>query len=455
MPKKKNKKSKKRTNRSFTNNLSMIQVLEKPIYRCLQSEDLFEDGLGYVIITRKGETGPIAAVFFLLDAFCLGVKDVFIRVIPESELNIMLDAYCEDDSFIPIEPSSARKLVEGAEEYARQLGFHPHKNYANARIIFDDIDKNDSAAIFTFGKDGKPFFVSGMDDSLPKCEKILDKLMDTVGPDGFEFYTPYHEEYPSDITEDENAKIEEKIDKALALITNDNVKKGGQILTGLLKKYPQNSKAHYGMGILSVYKDDMDSGINYFNNAIEIEPGFVEAHFNKAVACMKNIDMLGTLKSFKKVDETGDPHDPLVQKAQEYLKDFEQEFTKKEGANIDSYIEAAEIFGNAVTYLAEENWEEALVFFKESLDIIDDNYQAYGNMAICYAKLGKKKLALEALDKSLAINPDYELALVNKIKVKLMEEGQTLEAKSEVIDYEKEYSLKNKSYIKEVFGDKI
>lgn len=74
--------------------------------------------------------------------------------------------------------------------------------------------------------------------------------------------------------------------------------------------------------------------------------------------------------------------------------------------------------------------------------------QSYGNMGICYGQLGQKALALEAFDKTLELDPDYEPALVNRAIVETLQEGEKLPS-GEVasVEYYKEYPLRKKSYI--------
>ncbi len=86
-----------------------------------------------------------------------------------------------------VNPSCARKLVENAEAYAKQIGFDPHPDYRLARKIFGDIDAAICPTDFTFGKDGMPFFVSGPHDTPAKCKKIMDTLSRCCGPDGFHY----------------------------------------------------------------------------------------------------------------------------------------------------------------------------------------------------------------------------------------------------------------------------
>jgi hypothetical protein len=88
---------------------------------------------------------------------------------------------------VPLEPAAARKLIEGAVEFAKGIGFPPHRDYAKAMRIFGDIDASASRERFRYGKDGKPFFISGPHDSPSRCNQIRQRLSDRCGPDGFHY----------------------------------------------------------------------------------------------------------------------------------------------------------------------------------------------------------------------------------------------------------------------------
>src|SRR3954470_1751835 len=64
-----------------------IRVAAKgSVVRCMMSSTLFEIGIGHVIVARALPSGLLGCAYFLLDVFCLGVKDVFYaetRVCPQ------------------------------------------------------------------------------------------------------------------------------------------------------------------------------------------------------------------------------------------------------------------------------------------------------------------------------------------------------------------------------------
>ena len=51
---------------------------------------------------------------------------------------------------------------------------------------------------------------------------------------------------------------------------------------------------------------------------------------------------------------------------------------------------------------------------------------SHGNLGICYAQLGQKQEALASLDEALALDPDYEPALINRKIVASLEEGEKI-----------------------------
>ena len=83
-----------------------------------------------------------------------------------------------------------RKLIEDSVAYAAGLGIEPHRDYERVKRIFTDIDSSRCSLTFTFGKDGKPYFIAGPNDTTVKCQRILDSLHDRLGPDGFHYLIP-------------------------------------------------------------------------------------------------------------------------------------------------------------------------------------------------------------------------------------------------------------------------
>jgi hypothetical protein len=165
----------------------MAVAASAPLHECLMPQELFETGMGTVVVSRAMPNGNIGASFFLLDVFCLGVKDAYFVAVPRTEYGYRLAGIAHNETLTPLSPACARKLVEEAEAYASNLGFSPHPDYQLARKIFADIDAAACTTSFTFGKDGKPFFIAGPHDTPRRVHSILDTLTQRCGPDGFHY----------------------------------------------------------------------------------------------------------------------------------------------------------------------------------------------------------------------------------------------------------------------------
>ncbi|NOQ64064.1 MAG: hypothetical protein GQ582_06090, partial [Methyloprofundus sp.] len=90
----KQKKAKqKKTKRSNTVNTNSSQLLlakikphlENPFYECLMPHNLFETGIGNILITRVSPQGEVAVSSFIVDVYCLGVKKVLFKTLPLPE----------------------------------------------------------------------------------------------------------------------------------------------------------------------------------------------------------------------------------------------------------------------------------------------------------------------------------------------------------------------------------
>lgn len=155
---------------------------------CLATESIFDVGIGHVVLGRTTSPFKVAFSVFLVDVFCLGVKNGFYGERTHDEFKEMLNKVAGDEfPFVEIAPECARKLVEGAVAYAENLGLSPHADYPPAAALFGDINAEACPIEYEFGKDGKPLFVSGPNDTPAMIRRTMRTLTDKVGEGNFEF----------------------------------------------------------------------------------------------------------------------------------------------------------------------------------------------------------------------------------------------------------------------------
>ena len=247
--------------------------------------------------------------------------------------------------------------------------------------------------------------------------------------------------------------VNDKVDQALEMVERGKIRAGEIIISDLLNSHPHIDMVQYGMGVICLMKNRLDLAITYLDKAIEINPYFVEAWFNKGATHQKRLEIREAIKAFQKVVELGDPSDDFVGHAKDFIKTMEKQIREKSGLSLDSYLKSMDIFSDAFAAMENKEWEQAVAGFRKVLAMDPKHTQSYGNLGICYAHLGRKQEALAALDKALELDPKYEPALVNRKAVTLLEEGEKLPIiKYESVDYYKDYSVNKKSLIKKIFG---
>jgi hypothetical protein len=162
-----------------------------PVVDCRISDSLQDNGMGWVMLSRELPGGRVAVAIFLVDRYCLGVKDAFGEVLSRPEYtNKYLHKMASEAPSHSVPPADARRLLEDAVAYARRLGLHPHPDYFKAILLFGSIDPAQGSARYEFGKDGQPFFVAGPNDTPERCRQILGILNDTCGPGRFHYLLP-------------------------------------------------------------------------------------------------------------------------------------------------------------------------------------------------------------------------------------------------------------------------
>ncbi len=163
-----------------------------PILHCWIPDSVADEGIGAVVISRELPSSQVAVANLLVDTYCLGVKDCFAEIIDRATYE---DRYLRGGP--PgivrrnVPPADARKLIEGAVAYARDLGLQPHPDYEKCMALFGDVDAASSDAEFDYGdEDGLPYFVAGPHDSRARCQHILSILEHSCGHGGYHFLLP-------------------------------------------------------------------------------------------------------------------------------------------------------------------------------------------------------------------------------------------------------------------------
>ena len=140
-------------------------------------------GLGQVVVARAIR-GRYQLCVFLVDYWCLGVKDALgPRSCNRNEFASSMNQIFKNfpEGYREISLQQAQAIVLGAEEYAEHLGFKPHSDFNKSRPFLGEWDGEPK---LEFGRDGKPFFISGPYDN---ADRIFNTIMKSVGEGNFNY----------------------------------------------------------------------------------------------------------------------------------------------------------------------------------------------------------------------------------------------------------------------------
>jgi hypothetical protein len=124
-------------------------------------------GVALVLVARAGRHDRVSVCGFLVDTFCLGVKNTIgpqqmrRRDLP-AFVRVYFMALPPPALSVPIE--LAQHLVRGAVAFAAGLGFDPHPDFAVSREHLGELSE---PCAITFGQRGRPLYVPGpYDDQI-------------------------------------------------------------------------------------------------------------------------------------------------------------------------------------------------------------------------------------------------------------------------------------------------
>ena len=121
------KKQKKQTGGS-QQELSPEQYLRQrmrtvPIGTCYVTEEIPHSGIIYVVVTRRHTGGRVSAALFMVDVYCLGVKESFYRLwLEDDELEEQLELPTDLIEFRECSYEEAHNRIYGAIAFAEEAG---------------------------------------------------------------------------------------------------------------------------------------------------------------------------------------------------------------------------------------------------------------------------------------------------------------------------------------------
>ena len=217
MAKKKNKK---------TQQLSPVQYIRTkarslPVYKCYVGDKEGNTREKSVLVIRQHSGGTFTYGAYMLDCWCVGVKDSFYGFsVMNYELEDLLGRFEERMNLREVSYVEAHNWVYGAADWAANAGIEPCKDFALTQYILQADDDEVELIEYEFGVDGE--YILEVKDRQ-EANKYLPALKHTLGEGNFKviisplYGDPFEEEDDGEITKEE---LLERMDNMIERLKN-------------------------------------------------------------------------------------------------------------------------------------------------------------------------------------------------------------------------------------------
>ena len=221
-------------------------------------------------------------------------------------------------------------------------------------------------------------------------------------------------------------KVDEAVDRLLIRVEKGQYEGVEAGLQALLREHPDYHMTNFAMGAYLVASaEDTERAIPFFERAVSVFPPMAEAHYNLGSCYIKSCRIPKAVASLRKAIRYSAGNELVAEKARDQLQFLEKLLTDRSPfQTLDAYVENQKLFDLAFENLQARRYETAIDMFSRVLAQFPGHVQSHGNLALAYAGLGRKALALENLDKAIALDPTYEPAIQNRKVIEAMKEGE-------------------------------
>jgi len=133
------------------------KVRKLPVYKCYKSVNQFEDREMSIIVVRQHPQGTFTYGAYMLDRWCLGVKDTLWQFSKDKDdLEEFLSLFRNHlHSLEEIPYVEAHNWIYGASDFAEEAGISPCKEFALSKYILEEDDDDVELIEYDFGRDGE------------------------------------------------------------------------------------------------------------------------------------------------------------------------------------------------------------------------------------------------------------------------------------------------------------
>ena len=196
----KSKKQKPNVQLLSPENYIRVKARNLPIYECQINTDWKEMGSAEIVIARIHASGRLTAAIYLVDLFCLGVKDsLYVFNTDKEEYLDLIKTLTEEMTMVVADYELVHNIIFSAYEFAAELGFKPHKDFTKVTQYILEEDTDDIEFIeIECGRNGKPLFVKTDAITDAQADAVIRQLDKAVGEGNYEVIYTDDDEYENE-----------------------------------------------------------------------------------------------------------------------------------------------------------------------------------------------------------------------------------------------------------------
>jgi hypothetical protein len=201
-------KAKKKTQQ--TQQLSPINYIRQkarnlPIHECWINSDWKSHGEAKIIVSRIHANGHYTFGVYLVDLYCLGIKDAFYNFNVDEDLYAELLERVGGENSTQVSYDLVHNIIYAAKEYADELGFKPHNDFTSvAQFILEEDTEDIELIDIECGFNGKPLYVDAGHESPEKAKQIINQLTKVVGAGNFKVKIEDNDFFDEDDFDEDN-----------------------------------------------------------------------------------------------------------------------------------------------------------------------------------------------------------------------------------------------------------
>ena len=153
-----------------------LHARELPIYKCYMPQEGSAQGMSEIVVSRKRPNGKILFGVYLIDTYCLGVKDVMYHYdydVEEFE-KLVEKVFSRFEGYVECPYSDAHNFIYSAIEFAADAGLNPAQDFDKVGEYILEEDTDDiPLKHYPMGHDGKYLLIEGPTHAERKYVKML------------------------------------------------------------------------------------------------------------------------------------------------------------------------------------------------------------------------------------------------------------------------------------------